>query len=988
MPIVPRRRRYGRAAQLKQRRLRADEITMATVDVVDSPTRIDDVVLRSSLDGIVSIDAGGVVLEFNPAAERMFGYVRAQALGADMAELIIAPAQREAHRRGLRRLHEGGDSRILDQRVELEARRADGSLFPVELAVTRMGGATATYTAFIRDLTDHKLVEQERAERIGRQALVVALGQTALSGIDPENLAAAALSTLVDGLAVDRGVALEMEPDGSMRCEAAIGLGALAGHGEPAGEAQALLLRRTVESGGSLLLDGAELVELDASGLVLVQGMRCALAVTLHGDRGTATGLLAIAASDCCAIGSEEIGFMQAIANVVGTAVARWRVDKEITRLGLHDPLTGLANRPLFENRLEQTLERARRGQGEAAVLVVDLDGFGKLNDGFGHRIGDEVLVGVAARIAGVLPADATAGRLAGDDFAMLVPTVGSEAEVRAIARSIGSAVSEPMLAGGRELTVTASIGAVLTDRGAGSVAELLRTATAAAVLARERGGARAELATQGMRRRLVHAAEIEQGLRRALMDGELRLRYQPILDLHSATIVAVQAFVRWQHPEHGLLAPAQFVAAADATGLAVALGAEILTIACHELARWRSVLPAGRAPALHVNVSARQFAAPDLPQTVSQALERSGLSPDQLVLEIAETMFTGEGQVAMAQLEDLRRLGVRIALARFGTGYSSLAAIRRLPFDALKLDSSFLAELGDGARDGRLVDAMIGLGHSLGLPMTAAEVETEEQLRLLRSLGVDRAQGELFAPPLSSHAALELVRSVRAWTSLLEATTPMTPAAATAATAVVEQVNEASTSPGRTLSVGQVARALGISATTARRWADEGRLGTTRTSGGHRRVAASEVRRLLAERGRPAISPIDPPRRTLPALAELAERHGASLADLSWRSLYGELRSGFFTDPEGIDAAERWTGALSSAAATANYEMLHEATSALMRAAERGGAPLLERHLALERFAVTTSRALTRRSAPREEIVEMRRLFAFLEQRQLADAG
>ncbi|MEY2515273.1 MAG: hypothetical protein QOJ89_2631, partial [bacterium] len=681
------------------------------------------------------------------------------------------------------------------------------------------------------------------------------------------------------------------------------------------------------------------------------------------------------------------------------------------TRLGLQDPLTGLANRPLFENRLQQALDRARREQGDAAVLFVDIDGFGRLNDGFGYRTGDEVLVGVGTRLAGVLPAEATAGRLAGDDFAVLLPGVGSEAEALALAERIGAALSEPMLAGGRELSLTASIGVVLTERGAGTVSDILRTATVAATRARERGGARAELATQGMRRRLLHAAEIEQGLRRALTDGELRLHYQPILDLSTGTIAAVEAFVRWQHPEHGLLAPAQFLAAAEASGLAVPLGAEILSIACCELAAWDAVLgDAGHdrpLPAVHVNVSARHFAAPGLAGTVSHALRRSGLAPHRLVLEVAETMVTGEGQLAIEQLDDLRGVGVRIALDRFGTGYSSLAAIRQLPFDALKVDSSFLTELGEGApsevpggapaatmtRDARLIEAMIGIGHSLGLAMTAAKVETEGQLRLLRSLGLDRAQGELFAPPLSGDAALELVRSGPVWSALLEATRPLPAApaeraAAAATSAAAADVDAiASAAPGATLSLGQAAHALRISTTTARRWADDGRLGTTRTAGGHRRFAASEVRRLLAERGRPQVAPAVSPRRALPGLAALAGEHGVALAELSWRGLYGELRAGFFLDAEGRAAAERWIGALSSAAATANYEMLQKATSALMRAAAQGGASLLERHLALERFCDTASRALARRACPREEIVAVRRLFASLEQRQLADA-
>ncbi|MDX6683149.1 MAG: hypothetical protein QOG94_3188, partial [Solirubrobacteraceae bacterium] len=628
--------------------------------------QVDATVLRASLDAIVSIDAHGRVLEFNPAAERMFGYARDAVIGEDMAELIVPPARRASHRAGLLRLLQGADSRILDKRVELEAQRSDGTTFPVELAITRMSGSQATYTGFIRDITDHKLVEQERAERIARQALVVALGQSALAGLDPESLCASGLATLLEGMGLERGSALTVEPDGGLRRESAIGLGPLAGHGEPAGATQAAMLRRTIDAGGSLLLSGDEVTDVAGDGLLVAQGMVSVLSVALQGPRDATLGMLAVASDDPLAIGPEDIGFAQAIANVVGTAIARWRADEEITRLGLQDPLTGLANRPLFENRLQQALDRARRGQGDAAVLFVDVDGFGRLNDGFGYGTGDEVLVGVGARLAGVLPADATAGRLAGDDFAVLVPGVASDAEALVIAERIGAALSEPLLAGGRELSLTASIGVVLTERGAGTVSDVLRTATVAATRARERGGARAELATQGMRRRLLHAAEIEQGLRRALTDGELRLHYQPIVDLSSGRIMAVEAFVRWQHPEHGLLAPAQFLAAAEASGLAVPLGAEILSIACCELAVWDGVLgddPAGPLPAVHVNVSARHFAAPGLAATVSRALRGSGLAPHRLVLEVAETMVTGEGQLATEQLDDLRGVGVRIAL-------------------------------------------------------------------------------------------------------------------------------------------------------------------------------------------------------------------------------------------------------------------------------------------------------------------------------------
>ena len=334
--------------------------------------------------------------------------------------------------------------------------------------------------------------------------------------------------------------------------------------------------------------------------------------------------------------------------------------------------------------------------------------------------------------------------------------------------------------------------------------------------------------------------------------------------------------------------------------------------------------------------------------------------------------MFTGEGQHALAQLDDLRGVGVRIALDRFGTGYSSLAAIRQLPFDALKVDSSFLTELGYGTRPRRTRDAPHrgdDRDRALARPADDGREGRDRAAAAAAALArLDRAQGELFAPPLSADAALELVRSGRVWSGLLEATRPAP--ARRRRDEVASRSGRAARAPRRGGAEPRPGRpALRISTSTARRWADDGRLGTTRTAGGHRRFAASEVRRLLAERGRPQVAPADAPRRALPNLARLVEGHGTALADLSWRGLYGDVRSGFFVDRDGVAAAEGWIGALSSAAATANYEMLHAATSALMRAAERGGASLLERHLALERFCETATRALARRSCPREEI-------------------
>ena len=476
------------------------------------------------------------------------------------------------------------------------------------------------------------------------------------------------------------------------------------------------------------------------------------------------------------------------------------------------------------------------------------------------------------------------------------------------------------------------------------------------------------------MRRRLVHAAEIEQGLRRALTDGELRLHYQPILDLQTGTIVAVEALVRWQHPDHGLLAPAQFLAAAEATGLAVPLGAEILSIACRELAHWGSLLGprargAGRARQ-HLRAALR---GPGPRRHRRRArCSAAACAPDKLVLEIAETMFTGEGQAAMAQLDDLRGVGVRIALDRFGTGYSSLAAIRRLPFDALKVDSSFLTELGHGTRDARARrgdgrhgplaraadDRREGRDRGAAARCCARSGWTARRASSSRRRCRPRPRSSSCAPGRSGRAC-----SSRRGRSRARRSPPVAgPAQETAGDGGPSpSVAHPEPRPG-----GAGARHLDDDRAALgrrrppRRDAHRGRPPPLRRLGGAPPAGRARAPGDRADRAAAA-------RAAEPRPAGRDPRHAAGRAELAQpvrRAARGLLRRA-----RGLAAAERWLGAIASAAETANYEMLHEATGALMRTAERAGSSLLERHLAIERFAETAARALTRRSCPREEI-------------------
>jgi excisionase family DNA binding protein len=321
--------------------------------------------------------------------------------------------------------------------------------------------------------------------------------------------------------------------------------------------------------------------------------------------------------------------------------------------------------------------------------------------------------------------------------------------------------------------------------------------------------------------------------------------------------------------------------------------------------------------------------------------------------------------------LDDLQRLcdhGVRIALDDFGTGYASLERLKRLPFVELKLDRSFVSELPGSRRDASLVEAMVRMGRSLGLTVVAEGVETPDQLGFMRRLACDQAQGFHFSRPVPASSALALARARRRWNVAVGGPGP----------------GPAPAEDDELLTLSQAATALGVSTTTTRRWANTGELPSTRTGGGHRRFPAAEVRRLRSRRHRPSVRVGQPPREPLPPLAKVVETLGPRLTRAAWRELYDDA-PGFFGDPDAEPAHARWLDAVASAAHTGNYAMLSQATETFMEEARRHGAPLLERHAALERFGAVAARALARAGAPHTVVAAARRLFAVLRQGHLA---
>ncbi len=436
----------------------------------------------------------------------------------------------------------------------------------------------------------------------------------------------------------------------------------------------------------------------------------------------------------------------------------RRSLEDQLRHQAFHDPLTGLANRPLLVDRIEHELEgRPMESLATTAVLLLDLDDFKTVNDSLGHAAGDELLAAVAERVRGTLRGRDTAARIGGDEFGILVRT-GERSEVEAIAERILAAVREPIVLGEHNLTVAASMGIVFAEGRQSSADELLRSADVAMYMAKARGKGRSVVFERSMHdaavRRLRLKADLEQGLEA----GQFHLRYQPIVDLSTGATVGVEALLRWDHPAWEI-GPTEFVPFAEETGMIVPLGHWVLEEACrHAVAL--DATPAGRGLDVSVNVSAVQVAQPAFADEVERVLKASGLDASRLILELTESVLVERRGAAIDTLARLRGLGVRMAIDDFGTGYSSLSYLRELPIDILKIDIAFVAALDSGPEASALVRSITRLATNLGLRTVAEGIERPEQAGRLRALGADLGQGFHYARPLTASELAEFLRA------------------------------------------------------------------------------------------------------------------------------------------------------------------------------------------------------------------------------------
>jgi diguanylate cyclase (GGDEF)-like protein/PAS domain S-box-containing protein len=799
-------------------------------------------ILDAALDAVITIDHLGRVLEFNPAAERTFGFLKEEILGRELASLVVPEQYREAHRRALARWTEEGPGpgagSMLGQRIEVEGLRADGSVFPAEIAISRVDvPGPPLFTACVRDVSEQReakerlheaefryrtLVEQlplisyvDAADSAVSKPSYLSPHIEAVLGFTPsEWLATPSLyqrsihpddreRVLAEKqTAYDRGEALRQEyrmiaadgrlvwledysvpiepPDGapSFRQGFAVDITERKLAEEAVRRAETRFRTLVEQLPLTVYIDR---VDEDSSNLYSSPQIEALVGYTpeewasdttlftriLHPDdrervqaahaRTHATGeplkieyrIVArdgriVWVHDEARLLTHPDGRSPVLQGYLLDITSRRDAEEQLRHQAFHDALTGLPNRALFTDRVQHALAVRRDTGTEVAALFVDLDDFKTVNDRFGHPAGDAVLHGVGRRLRKAVSPGHTVARIGGDEFAVLVETHSGFTAAVAAAKRLLAQFEAPFEVDGREVFVTASIGIAVGD----DSEELLRSANVAMYGSKQAGGAQYVVYAPRMDEGTAGRMELVTDLRRARVEDEFVLHFQPTVELGTGAVVGVEALVRWQHPTRGLLAPAQFIAIAEETGRIVEIGRWVLVEACRQAAAWRRLAGAANLR-VSVNVSPRQVRRNGLVEDIEAALAESGLEASALVLEITESVVAGPRDDLIAVLHDVTALGVDLALDDFGTGYSSLSLLRDLPVRMLKIDRSFVGVLGTGTERTAFVQAIVDLAQALGLEVIGEGIETATHVNALRRVGCRVGQGFFFSEPL-----------------------------------------------------------------------------------------------------------------------------------------------------------------------------------------------------------------------------------------------
>ena len=529
--------------------------------------------------------------------------------------------------------------------------------------------------------------------------------------------------------------------------------------------------RQVVASGRPVFIGNSAEARSGRDGPVAADGVAYAVAPILMSD-GQVIGTISVVDTSSHAWTHSETVALVDIASLITTELElrsdlslKRQTQEHLLYSTLHDALTGLPNRSLFIERLRHAMRRSTRHPDNLfGVLFLDLDRFKEINDNLGHFAGDELLRAVARRLEACIRPEDTVARLSGDEFAILLESITDTRDAGRVAERIEEALSFPINLAGAEVTTSASMGIVTSTMSHDQPEQLLRSADMAMYRAKAAGRARYEMFDRAMHTDALERLRLETDLRRAVELNEFTLYYQPLVSLRTGRITGFEALVRWEHPDRGLVHPADFIPVAEETGLIVPIGRWVLAEACRQIRAWQ-MSHARREPlTIGVNLSVKQFSQPDLIDQIKSALDGTGASPSALRLEITESAIIDKGKAATSILSRIRDLGVQVYLDDFGKGYSSLSYLHGLPIDAIKIDRDFVSTMDTDDKNLRLVRTILTLAEIVGVRAEAEGISTAEQLRELRALNCEQGQGYLFSAPITPDAVEELLDANPVW--------------------------------------------------------------------------------------------------------------------------------------------------------------------------------------------------------------------------------